>query len=583
MQVVSKTKVVPRVQTSSFDTQVVIGRGFLFYLMEDEYMSVFIGGAWPYANGSLHLGHIVSLLPGDILARYYRLKGEPVLYVSGSDCNGTPIAIRAKQEGVTTEAIANRYHEEFKTTFEKLGFTFDCYTRTDHPFHHKIVQEIFLTLMNEGLIFKTELDQAYCNTCEQFLPDRYVEGLCPNCGEKTRGDQCDACSTILDPLELIQKSCKLCGNEPIPRKTEHFYFKLSNFQKGLKAYVSKAKQDKAWRSNAIQLTERYLNEGLHDRAVSRDLPNGVSVPVVGYEDKKIYVWIEAISGYYSASKLWALENKGDYSSFWKESTTSYYVHGKDNIPFHSLIWPAVLMGIQNKGLPKHIVSNEYLTIEKKKLSTSKNWAVWVPDLLKTYHPDSVRYFLTINAPENRDTDFSWREFILSHNSELLGAYGNFVNRSLKFIEKYLQGELLKGDVEPEIRNEVEELYKNVGSLIERTHFKQALEAAFEFVRAMNKFFDNQKPWKQQTEDPIGCANTLATCVYAIGNLAQILSPFLPFSSHEVMKMLGLKQLGWEPIDLQQSKLPEIKPLFERIDPSQIELEVAKLNQQAGIS
>jgi methionyl-tRNA synthetase len=545
-------------------------------------MSVFIGGAWPYANGSLHLGHIASLLPGDILARYYRLKGERVLYVSGSDCNGTPIAIRAKLEGVTPQEIADRYHEEFKASFEKLGFTYDCYTRTDTPHHHQAVQDIFLSLLDHHHIYKKEMEQAYCETCEQFLPDRYVEGICPHCGERARGDQCDACSAILDPLDLLQKSCKLCGQEPISKKTEHFYFRLSAFQKELETYVNKAKGDKAWRANAFQLTDRYLKEGLHDRAVSRDLPNGVSVPVAGYEDKKIYVWIEAVSGYYSASKLWALETKQEDTCFWENGTRSYYIHGKDNIPFHSIIWPSILIGIQNKSLPKHIVSNEYLTIEKKKLSTSKNWAVWIPELLESYHPDSIRYFLTINAPENRDTDFSWREFILSHNSELLGAFGNLVNRTFKFIEKYSDGVLPQGVINQGLQLRVKHLYEDVGSLIERTLFKQALETIFEFVRDMNKFFDEQQPWKQRTEDQNACKNTLTTCVYVIGNLAQVLSPFLPFSSSEIRKMLGLIESSWGPIDVSSKKLTDIKPLYERIDPKNIELEITKLNQQARL-
>ncbi len=250
-------------------------------------MSVFIGGAWAYANGSLHLGHISSLLPGDILARYYRLKGEKVLYVSGSDCNGTPITVRAKQEGVSPKVIADRYHKEFEECFLKLGFTYDTYTRTDTKHHHKVVQEIFLTLLEKGLIYKKEIEQTYCEPCQQFLPDRYVEGICPVCKEHSRGDQCDHCSTILEPLELLERKCKICGQEPTSRFTEHFYFSLSSFQTVLENYTHAAEEKNLWRENAISLTNRYLKEGLQDRAVSRDLPIGVSVPVAGYEDKKI--------------------------------------------------------------------------------------------------------------------------------------------------------------------------------------------------------------------------------------------------------------------------------------------------------
>lgn len=542
-------------------------------------MNVFIGGAWPYANGSLHLGHLSSLLPGDILARYYRLTGKDVLYVSGSDCNGTPITIRAKEENVTPQEIANRYHEEFQECFSALGFSYDCYSRTDAEHHHKIVQQIFLDLLENGFIFKKEIEQTYCESCAQFLPDRYVEGLCPKCEKPARGDQCDYCSTILDPLDLLERKCKICIRTPIIRKTEHFYFSLSSFQEKLENYIASA--ECSWRENAIQLTKRYLQEGLRDRAVSRDLPVGVSVPVKGYEDKKIYVWIEAVSGYLSASKLWAKKNDTDDSPFWNKDTLTYYVHGKDNIPFHTIIWPALLMGIKNRALPTHIVSNEYLTVEKKKLSTSRNWAVWVPDLLKYYDPDSIRYFLTINAPENKDTDFSWREFIYSHNSELLGAYGNFVNRTLKFIEKYYKSIVPIGNVNINIQERVESLYSFVGKQIENASFKRALEEIFEFIRESNKFFDQNQPWKQIQEEKESCHQTMATCVYIIANLSQLLHPFLPFSSSTIIDILKIESQKWEPIHPQAIEMETIEPLFKRIDINQIDKEVERLINQAA--
>ncbi|WP_039044138.1 methionine--tRNA ligase [Sporosarcina sp. ZBG7A] len=541
-------------------------------------MTIFIGGAWPYANGSLHLGHIAALLPGDILARYYRQKGEKVLYVSGSDCNGTPISIRASQENTTTEIIANRYHEEFVQCFQKLGFSYDFYTRTDAKHHHESVQNIFLKLYKNGHLYKKTIEQAYCETDHRFLPDRFVEGICPNCGAKARGDQCDACSSILDPLDLIEKRCKICGNPPAIKETEHFYFLFSEFQKRLETFVEESKKEGKWRENAIRLTTRYLNEGVPDRAVTRDLPNGVEVPIKGFEGKKIYVWIEAVAGYLTASIEWAKQHGESLEDWWNEETVSYYVHGKDNIPFHSIIWPSILMGINNPALPSHIVSNEYLTLEKQKLSTSKNWAVWVPYYLEKYDADSLRYFLTINAPENKDTDFSWKEFVYSHNSELLGAYGNFINRTLKFIEKYYEGKILVEEIDTEIRAKTRNLYQDVGLLIEDAHLKNALEHIFEFVRDANKYFDDQKPWIQVKEDLSACNRTMANCIYIISNLAQLLNPFLPFSSQRVQEMLGLNEMNWEEIEVSARTLKEIKPLYARIELERIEEEIENLKK-----
>ncbi|PYF08998.1 methionine--tRNA ligase [Ureibacillus chungkukjangi] len=545
-------------------------------------MTILVGGAWPYANGSLHLGHIAALLPGDILARYYRQKGEKVLYVSGSDCNGTPISIRANQENTTIKAIADKYHEEFEQVFNKLGFSYDLYTRTDSAHHHKSVQKIFLNLLENGYLYKKKIEQAYCEHDRQFLPDRFVEGVCPSCGAKARGDQCDSCSKILDPLDLIDKRCKICGIEPVIKETEHFYFSFSAFQKKLEAYTAKAEQEKLWRENAINLTKRYLAEGLPDRAVTRDLPNGVDVPVEGFEGKKIYVWIEAVAGYLTASMEWAKLNQVNLGDWWNEKTISYYIHGKDNIPFHTVIWPAILLGINNPALPTHIISNEYLTLEKRKLSTSQNWAVWLPEILQKYDPDSIRYFLTVNAPENRDTDFSWREFIYSHNSELLGAFGNFVNRTLKFIEKSFDGEIPQAKVDEKIKEKTKELYIKVGELIETGHFKLPLETVFDYVRTANRYFDERKPWIQVKEEMEQCKETLATCVFIIQNLARVLQPFLPFAAARITEMLALNEARW----IVQTELPykiqKIEPLFERLDLKLIEEEVEKLKENSAV-
>lgn len=544
-------------------------------------MTIFIGGAWPYANGSLHLGHIAALLPGDILARYYRQNGEKVLYVSGSDCNGTPISIRANKENTSVRAIADRFHEEFSNCFTQLGFTYDLYTRTDAEHHHLSVQKIFTTLLENDHLYKKTIEQAYCEYDKRFLPDRFVEGTCPVCGAKARGDQCDNCSTILEPADLIEAHCKICGNSPVFKETEHFYMRFSEFQKPLEKLVSTAKQQQAWRENAIHLTERYLNEGVHDRAVTRDLSNGIAVPIKGFEDKKIYVWIEAVSGYLTASIEWAKQHKEDLANYLNEKTISYYVHGKDNIPFHSVIWPAVLMGINNPVLPTHIVSNEYLTLEKRKLSTSQNWAVWVPYILEHYHPDSIRYFLTINAPENRDTDFSWREFIYSHNSELLGAFGNFVNRTFKFIEKSFQATIPDGWIDTTIRENTKKLYSTISHLIEQTKFKEALETIFDAIRDANKYFDIREPWAKIKIDQQHANNTLRTCCYIIANLSQLLEPFLPFSAKKIREMLQISAINWQESETLPEKIIQIKPLFERIDIAKIEEELTYLSEQSS--
>ncbi|OMD77007.1 methionine--tRNA ligase [Paenibacillus odorifer] len=542
--------------------------------------NVFIGGAWPYANGSLHLGRLSSVLPGDVLARYFRSKGDNVLYVSGSDCHGTPVAVQAANEGITPGAFASRYHEEFLKCFEQLGFSYDLYTRTDQQQHHKVVQALFTKLLENGHLYKKNIAQCYCEVDQRFLPDRYVEGTCPVCGERARGDQCDYCSTILDPADLLDRVCKLCGNTPTERPTEHYYLSLSNFQSELTEYVEEAQ---FWRENAIKLTKRYLQEELQDRAVTRDLSWGVDVPVAGFEDKKIYVWIEAVSGYLSASKQWAAQSGGNWEDFWLEekgAITAYYVHGKDNIPFHTLIWPAVLLGAGGLHLPDRIISSEYLTLEGQKFSTSRNWAVWVPDILERYQPDSIRYFLIANGPEKRDTDFSWREFIYSHNGELLGAFGNFVNRSLAFIDKFYEGKVPNGQLDKGWKDNIDLLYLESGRLIEAGNLKDALEFIFSYVRKANQYFDLQKPWIQIKEDQVTCDSAIYTCVQIIANLANLLHPFLPFSCDKIRGFLSLELPNWQPCSVPPyQQVTDLQLLFERIDISRIKEEEDRLDQQ----
>lgn len=344
-----------------------------------------------------------------------------------------------------------------------------------------------------------------------------------------------------------------------------------------------SEKTQGWKENAVQLTRRYLDEGLQDRAATRDLTWGVEVPVEGFDEKKIYVWVEAVSGYLSASKQWAVQTGGSWETFWldeEKDLTAYYVHGKDNIPFHTLIWPALLMGVGGLHLPDRVISCEYMTLEGKKFSTSRNWAVWVPDILEKYQPDSIRYFLIANGPEKRDTDFSWREFILSHNGELLGAFGNFVNRTLAFIDKSFGGRVPSGELNEEWKSTTEDMYRDSGALIEEGRLKEAIELIFTYIRQANKYFDEQKPWIQIKENREACGLTLNICVQIIANLANMLQPFIPFSCDKIRTFLILEKPSWQlifvPDDLQVQKL---EFLFERIDVSQIEEELSLLEQQ----
>jgi methionyl-tRNA synthetase len=545
-------------------------------------MNIFIGGAWPYANGSLHIGHIAALLPGDILARYFRMKNHNVCYVSGSDCHGTPIQIRATREGVSPKQIAERYHAEFKDCFERLGFSYDLYNQTDDPYHIRFVREFFVRLAESGYIVTRTVEQAYCELCRQFLPDRFVTGKCPICGSDARGDQCDACGTLLEPASLKDTACGICGSVPIFKPSRHLFLALSRLEEFVNSFIE---DSEGWRANAVGLSKRYVREGLQDRAVTRDLDWGIPVPVKGLEDKKIYVWVEAVLGYLSACKKWAEESGKDWKAFWQagrsESEDSrslhYYVHGKDNIPFHTVILPALLQAHGGFHLPDRILSSEYVTLGGRKISTSRNWAVWIPYLLEHYHPDSIRYFFTANGPEKRDADFSWREFINSHNGELLGAFGNFVNRSLVFIQKSFGGKVPSGQCNSAIRGALQELYPVVGKAIELGNFKDGLDAVFSFIRSANKYFDEQQPWITVRDDINKCSDTLFTCVQIIANLSILLQPYLPFSAEKIQQILGIEEHAWSFAEVPAGlPLNEVRILFQRIDKKKIREEEEKL-------
>lgn len=535
---------------------------------------VLIGGAWPYANGSLHIGHIAGLLPGDVLARYHRAIGDDVYFVSGSDCHGTPVAIRAKQENRTPREISDFYHEEFTECFRALGFSYEEYTKTSAEEHKAFIKEFHGKLYESEYVYEKEVPQAYCTCCDTFLADRFVLGKCPKCGEDTRGDQCDACGTVLESENLLEPICAVCKNKITFKPSKHLYIAISKLEKELRALVD---ENKGWRKNAVAFTNRYIEEGLRDRALTRDLDWGIDVPKEGYEEKSIYIWAENVLGYLSASKV-AAERKGtSFAELWGKDAKHYYVHGKDNIPFHTIILPALLLANGDGWhLPDQIVSSEYLTLEGKKISTSKNYAIWIKDLIGKYEPDSIRYFFIANGPEKKDADFSWREYINSHNGELLGAYGNFVNRSLAFISKYWDGVVPQGTLNQETEQKIAALYGRVGKQIEDGAFKDALDEIFEFIRSANKFFDSEQPWITRTTDEVKCQDTLYQCVQIIANLSVLLAPFLPFSSEKVSKWLSI-ELNWAQKSVPAGfKLPEVEILFQRIDKKVIETESEKL-------
>lgn len=524
---------------------------------------ILIGGAWPYANGSLHIGHIAGLLPGDVLARYHRAAGSDVYYVSGSDCHGTPVTIRARQEGRSAGEISACYHDEFCRCFEWLGFSYDKYGKTTDELHKEFVKEFHRKLYQSEYVYEKASPQSFCSHCNQFLPDRYVEGKCPVCKKEARGDQCDNCGAVLETEGLLEPKCMLCGNTPELKESRHLYLRVTGLEKELKELLAAHPN---WRKNAIALTERYLKEGLRDRALTRDLDWGIEVPLKGYEDKKIYIWAENVLGYLSMSKEAAAVRGTDFKELWGEGARHYYIHAKDNIPFHTIILPALLIA-RKEGyhLPDDIISNEYLTLEGRKISTSQNHAIWVKDIIGRYNPDALRYYLIANGPEKRDTDFTFYEFAKSCNSELAGAYGNFVNRSLVFLRKYLGGAVTEGSLEGEVEEKIAHIYRSTGSLIEKGALKEALEGIFELVRFSNKYFDSKAPWITRSSNRRECETTLYNCIQLAGNLGILLAPFLPFSSEKILGWLDLRKT-WRPQYVPAGhKLPETEILFEKIE------------------
>ena len=550
---------------------------------------ILVAVAWPYANGSLHLGHIAGCdLPADIFARYHRTKGNEVVMVSGSDSHGTPVTIKAEQEGKTTKEIVDFYQEEFLDCWRRLGISFDLFTTTGTQNHAEVTQDIFLKLLREGYLEKKTVTQTYCPQCQRFLPDRYVLGTCPHCGApNARGDQCDSCGKLLDAPDLIQPRCRTCGTSAIFKDSEQFFLMLSAFQQQLADWAATQTQ---WRPNVFNLTRRYLKEGLRDRAITRDIDWGVPVPVEGFENKRIYVWFEAVIGYLSATKEWA-GLQGDpekWRSFWQgDQAKSYYFMGKDNIPFHTIIWPAMLMGYGGLNLPHDVPANEFLTFEGGKLSTSQNWAVWLPDYLSRYDPDPLRYFLSINMPETSDSDFSWREFVRRNNDELVATYGNLVNRVLTFTYRNFDGCVPQAgepdDLSRVLLKKADDTVAAMDGLLYGCHFREATRSAMSLAQEANRYLDEKAPWKAIKEDRQAAADSLYVALCVISSLKTVFYPFLPFSSQKVHQYLGfegnVEDYGWQPtVPEPGQKLVEPKPLFVKLDKAVAEEETNRMGQ-----
>ena len=543
--------------------------------------------AWPYANGSLHLGQIAgAYLPPDIFARYHRARGDEVVMVSGSDVHGTPTTIKAEQEGKTPQEVAAFYQQEHLGCWQKLGISYDLYTTTGTENHAEVAQDMFLRLLERGYLYKQTVSQAYCPNCRRFLPDRYVEGTCPHCkSSNARGDQCEACGKPLDAPDLIDARCRVCGTAPVYRDSEQFFLTLPAFRDRLLEWV---KQQTHWRQNVLNFTTRFLEEGLIDRAITRDIDWGVPVPLEGFEGKRIYVWFEAVIGYLSATREWAgLHGDPDgWRRFWQqEEAKSYYFIGKDNIVFHTIIWPAMLMGYGGLNLPYDVPANEFLTIEGRKLSTSRNWAVWLPDYLSRYDPDPLRYVLSINMPETADTDFSWREFVRRNNDELVATYGNLVHRVLTITYRNFDGCVPSpGTPDEQSRQLIQgaaETLQRMDTLLYGCHFKEAIRTAMSLAHEANRYLDGKEPWKVIKEDRQAAADSLYTALQVICGLRTMFYPFLPFSSQRLHEYLGfegsVEDCGWELQALPPGqKLRPPQALFSKLDESVVEEETSRL-------
>ncbi len=547
---------------------------------------------------------MATYIPGDVFARYHRMRGNNVLMVSGSDEHGTPVTLVADKEGKTPEEVARYYHGVIKDGFDRMGMVWENYTETHTENHVAVTQSVFNSLLNAGFLFLQTTDQMFDPEAGRFLPDRYVEGTCPVCGyADARGDQCDNCGSTLDPTDLINPRSKLTGATPELRSTEHFFFDLPQFSERLLAWIESHDN---WRPNVRRFTENWVREGLKPRAITRDLDWGVPIPIPGYDDKRIYVWFDAVIGYLSASIEWAAK-RGDpeaWRTWWtldKEGNApskSYYFIGKDNVPFHTIIWPAILMGVGGLALPDDVPAVEYMLLNDQKISTSRGIVITLPDYLSRYDPDPLRYFVIASAPEARDTSFTWSEFFRRNNDELVATYGNLVNRVLALTQRYCGGTVptpsTLGANDSAMLDRARAAFDSVGTAIEGVHLKDALNSVMNLAAEFNRYLERTKPWETGKTDPERTSTTLYIALQGLNALRVLTTPFLPFSAQKLNLLLGYEGGGpngmnggvgdapWEYTDLPTGRaLPKPAPLFKKLDDTQREAEVERLRERFG--
>jgi methionyl-tRNA synthetase len=538
----------------------------------------------------LHAGHLAgAYLPADIFARFQRMRGNRVLMVSGSDSHGTPVTVRAEQEGTTPEAVFHRYHQSFLETFEGFGISFDIFTSTDTPNHIEVTQDLFLRMLKQGDLYEADQELLYDSVAGRFLPDRYVEGICPRCNfDGARGDQCDNCGSTLDALELINPRSKLSDATPERRKSRHFFLRLTAFTERLTKWIEQPEHD-GWRPHVRNFTLGMLREGLIDRSITRDITWGVPIPLGGYESKRIYVWFEAVIGYLSATKEWAATNGNPegWKAWWTDpaARTVYFI-GKDNVPFHTVIWPAMLMADGGLNLPSDVPANQYLTMSGSKASKSRGGVVWLPDYLERYDPDPFRYALAASMPETSDADFTWAEYVRRNNDELVARWGNLVNRVLTITRRNFDGRVPRAPATLSAESQallarVDAAFDSVGADYDRVQMRRALTGAMEVAGAANQYLDARAPWQAVKADRDHAAETLHVALNVISGLITMLNPVLPFTTQKAWEYLGHEGsvgiAGWRrtPV-LGGTVLPEPGPLYRKLDDSVVAEEEARL-------